>query len=213
MTQPARMIGHMAFYYRPGDGPLAARFFEALGCTVLNFGSISAWNAAAGADDSCVYKVLLDPAAPGPEQYFYISPVRAELLAFDERLSELLSQAEEPRFAAFQAFKAEEPEMFFHQALRYDSLDDLEAAVLRIEYLSRSCSEMEGRISLLRFRPRSDADPQVNARIAASAVFKPDDRRAFGDRSVQLFVHTDLYTGELLIPQTLELGYTFPQVA
>lgn len=206
--QANRAFGHLAFNYRPGEGPLTVRFFEALGCRVEDSGPVN--------EDGHLYTVLIEPeTASFVDNIFYLSPVRPEQWAFEQRLAERLSLGsarEDECFSAFRALKAHEPEMFFHAALRYASLEKLESAILALEDLAATKSAAKGRISVVRFLPRSTIDPQINARIAASPIFKPGDRPSFGDFAVQVFVHTDLFAGELLsFGQTIELDYVFPR--
>lgn len=196
-------LSHLAFFYPPRQGELAAAFFEALGCAVQDLGPLN--------QDGSVYKILMDPAVQNV-QYCYISPAQPEQTAFEKRLRAFLEAETDPSFAIFREFKLREPEMCFHAALKYSRLEDLETAILNVEALIRSTPELKERISILRFRPRSQADQDVNSRIERSPVFRMDDRPSFGEYNVQVFFHTDLFAGELLtLGQTLEIGYTFPR--
>ena len=208
MNDQQRVLGHLAFNYRPGDGPVAAKIFEALGCRVEDSGPVN--------EGGSLYTVLVDPTtASFVDNVFYLSPVRPEQAAFEDKLASLLKLGkadEDQSFKAFRALKAREPEMFFHGALRYASLEALERALQALTELAKREPKLEGRVSIVRFKPRSEASAEVNARIAASPVFRSDDRPSFGDFAIQVFIHTDIFGGEVLaFGQTLELDYLFPQ--
>ena len=93
--------------------------------------------------------------------------------------------------------------------LKYESLDDLEAAIHAIVGHSAPGGPLEGRVTVTRYRARPGLDPDTDARIAASTVFTDDDRTAFGDHIVQIFVRTSLF-GALTSASTIELDYAFP---
>jgi hypothetical protein len=104
-----------------------------------------------------------------------------------------------------------DPESGFHIGVRYDSLDALEHAVLAVQAAIANEPRLAGRMSVTRFRARAGQDPAVDARMAASPVLQADDREAFGDKVVQVFVNTDVVAGGLLsLGQTFELDYEFP---
>ncbi len=60
------------------------------------------------------------------------------------------------------------------------------------------------------FRARRGKQPDIDARMDASAVFGDDDRSAFSDYGVQCFVRTNLFAAGLLtFGQLIELDYYF----
>jgi hypothetical protein len=110
--------------------------------------------------------------------------------------------------AAFHERMVEWPESAPHVGLKYASLDDLEQAVQAVEAHTAPGGPLEGAVTVTRFRARPGLDPDVDARMAASPVFTDDDRPAFGDHIVQVFVRTTLF-GALTSATTIELDYAF----
>jgi hypothetical protein len=95
--------------------------------------------------------------------------------------------------------------------VRYDSLEALERAVLALEASLKNEPRLAQRMAITRFKSRAGQDPAVDARMAASPVLQADDREAFGDKIVQVFINTDVVAGGLLsVGQIFELDYIFP---
>ncbi len=206
-AEPARTFGHMAFNFRPGEGPAAAKFFELIGCRVHDNGPVNAGGS--------LYTVIIDPdTATFADNMLFLSPAAEAQLAFEAAMVESLGfdqPSEHPQLTAYRAMKLKEPEMFFHGALRYRSLSTLEAAVTAVAAAAETDPDLQGRLSITRFRAPSGVDPRIDSRIAASTVFRVDDRPSFVPGGVQVFVHTDLFAGGLLaFGQSIELDFIFP---
>src|SRR5690606_12002111 len=104
---------------------------------------------------------------------------------------------------------AEWPESAPHAGIVYDSLDELEAPLQRLEAHAAPGGPLEGHVRVVRFRARPGLAAEVAARLVASPVFTGDARPAFGDHIVQCFVHTDLF-GSLTSARVIELDFAFP---
>ena len=71
--------------------------------------------------------------------------------------------------------------------------------------------ELEGRAAVTRYRARPGQDPEIDAAMQKSPIFRDDDGTAFADYAVQVFVKTDLCTtGLFALGQTIELDYFWP---
>ena len=183
-----RSLGHVALGIGPGDGPAAAELLRALGLDVTD-------NGPSKMGDSW-YTALVDPATfEGLENLFFVVPTSHEQRALEASMA-IVDTAE------FLASKRANPESASHVALAYRDLDALEAAIRRVRELDR--------VSVRIFRAkRGHAD--VDARMDTSDIFGQITEEAFVDRTVQVFVHTDLVSTSLLcLGQTIELDYVFP---
>ena len=195
----SRALGHLALYYRPGEDRAARTLLADLGCELVDNGPRP------GEDGFC--SGLLDGAtANHHDNVVYLAAMGAEQWALEQRVESLLD-SEDGR--ALGRRVAEWPESAPHVGLKYASLDDLEATVAALVSHAAPGGPLDGRISISRFRARSRLDPDTDARMAASPVFDRDDRPAFGDHIVQVFVRTNLF-GALTSAATIELDYAFP---
>ena len=184
----ARSLGHVALGIGPGDGPAAAELLRALGLEVTDNGPSKMgdpW-----------YTALVDTDTfEGLENLFFVVPTSIEQRAFEEALSAVDA-------SEFVASKRANPESASHVALAYRDLETLEAAVRAVRELDR--------VSVRVFRARR-GDAQIDARMDESDVFGEVAEEAFVDRTIQVFVHTDLVSTSLLcLGQTIELDYVFP---
>lgn len=182
-----RSLGHVALGVGPGDGPAAAELLRALGLEVTDNGPSKMgdpW-----------YTALVDPATfEGLENLFFVVPTSHEQRTLEEKMVALDT-------SAFVAAKRDNPESASHVALAYRDIETLEAAVRAVRELSRV------QVRIFRAK-RGHAD--VDERMAASDVFADITEEAFVDRTVQVFVQTDLVSTSLLcLGQTIELDYVF----
>ena len=198
-ARPAKVLGHLALYYRPGEQLAARTLGTDLGCELVENGPRP------GEDGFC--SALLDgETANHHDNVVYVAGMGEAQWALEQQLDVLLA-GDDGR--AFRERMGQWPESAPHAGLKYASLDDLEAAVLALEEHAGPGGPLEGRITVTRYRARPGLDAEVDARMAASPVFTDDDQPAFGDHIVQVFVRTDLF-GALTSASTIELDYAFP---
>ena len=198
-TRPAKVLGHLALYYRPGEERAARTLISDLGCELVENGPRP------GEDGFC--SALVDGAtANHHDNVVYVAAMGEAQWALEQRLDALLA-TDDGR--AFRDRMGEWPESAPHAGLKYESLDDLEATVLALQEHAAAGGPLEGRVTVTRYRARPGLDAEVDARMAASPVFTDQDRPAFGDHIVQVFVRTDLF-GALTSASTIELDYAFP---
>jgi hypothetical protein len=196
-THP-KALGHLALHYRAGDGDLVVRLFRGLGLRVEDLGPAR--------NGDRFFRVVIDPASE--DGFFFVAAAAPAQLAFEAALQ---GGCDAAALKAYRRSRVTDPEAGFHIGVRYDSLEELEAAVLAVEAALRDEPRLQDRLSVTRFRARAGQDAEVDARMAASPALRPDDREAFGDRVVQVFVNTDVVAGGLLtLGQTFELDYVFP---
>jgi hypothetical protein len=201
MDRP-RSLGHVALAVGPGDGPAAAHLLELLGLQVTDNGPSKMgdpW-----------YTALVDPDTfEGLENLFFVVPVSEAQLRLEASLGEQLADTVE--LEDFLGSKREQPESASHIALAFNDLDTLEEAVLAVLDAADE-PPLAGRVNVRVFRARGGYD-DVDERMAASDLFADADDVAFVERTVQVFVQTDIVsTGLLLLGQTIELDYVFPPV-
>jgi hypothetical protein len=202
MSRP-RTLGHVALAVGPGDGPAAAQLLGLLGLDVTDNGPSKTgepW-----------YTALVDADTfEGLENLFFVVPVSESQLRLEAAIGEGLAEKEE--LADFFASKRDQPESASHIALAFNDLGALEEAVLAVLDAADE-PPLAGRVSVRVFRARGGYD-DVDERMAASELFADADDVAFVERTVQVFVQTDVVsTGLLLLGQTIELDYVFPPVA
>jgi hypothetical protein len=117
-----------------------------------------------------------------------------------------------PKLQAFFAEKAREPEFFLHFGFHFARLEDMEAAVQRLEEAMHGDRAFAARFQgfqLLKARAEAD-DVEIPARMAASSVFSKTERYAYGRNTVQAHIRTDLFAAGLsFLGAVVELDYTF----
>jgi hypothetical protein len=197
-TTSARVLGHLALYYRPGEQAAARTLLTDLGCALLD-------NGPRPGDDGFCSALVDDATANHHDNVVYLAAMGEAQWALEQRVADVLSSE---AGAAFHERMVEWPESAPHVGLKYGSLDDLERAVLAVEGHAAPGGPLDGRVTVARFRARPGLDAATDARMAASPVFADDDRVAFGDHIVQVFVRTTLF-GALTSATTIELDYAF----
>lgn len=173
----ARMLNHAEFVYAPGDRELTSRFFQALGCRVVDpQRDASPDNLGPAASPYLI--IYLDPGSDDViDNVFYASEVTPVQWSFERALREQLaaegSLADTAR--ALRAQFAHTPQTMTHLGVAFPSVSELEAAVARIE-----------------------ADSDLSRRVQRSKIYRPGEPDSADDRVVQTFVHTDVCSNSLL---------------
>lgn len=201
-------LGHLALHFRPGEGPLAARFFELIGARMKTFGPFP--------NGDYFYIVALNSTAPDEaEDIVFLSAMTPQQHELEQELRAYLgvgTAQPHPKLQAFFAEKAREPEFFLHFGFHFARLEDLEAAVQRLEEAMRSDPAFAARFQgfqLLRARGAPE-DADIPARMVASPVFCKTDRYAYGAHIAQVHIRTDLFAAGLsFLGAVVEFDYTF----
>lgn len=197
---PVRSLGHLALYYRPGLEEAARVLLTDLGCELVENGY------APGEDGFC--SALLDgPRANHGDNLVYISGMQEEQLRVEDALEKALAQL---GMADSWRDMAGIPEARPHFGIRFHTLEALEEALLAIERHAEPGEPLAGHVRFRNYRARPGLDAETDARIAASPVFRGDEKPGYTDYLVQCFVRTDLF-GNLTSAGTIELDYAFPR--
>jgi len=207
-AQKPTALGHLALHYRPGEAQLAARFFELIGARVKTFGPFP--------NGDYFYLIALNSAAPDEaEDIVFLSAMTPQQYELEQEMSAHLGLGTphlHPKLQAFFAEKARQPEFFLHFGVHFARLEDLEAAVQRLEAAMRSDPAFGARFQGFQtLKARAEAnDADIPARMAASPVFSKTEGYAFGRNIVQVHVRTDLFAAGLsFLGAVVELDYTF----
>jgi hypothetical protein len=206
--QKAAALGHLALHYRPGEGPLAARFFELIGARVKTFGPFP--------NGDYFYIVALNSAAPDQaEDIVFLSAISPEQYELEKVMTDYLgvgTATPHPKLQAFFAAKDRQPEFFLHFGFHFSRLEDLEAAVRRLEEAIRMDAEFGKRFQGLQFLKARGAadDKEIPARMAASPVFSRTEQFTYGPNIAQVHMRTDLFAAGLsFLGAVVELDYVF----
>lgn len=204
-----RSLGHTALHYpTPEDSQAAEHLMTLLGFIKtqqlpLPTGDFYRYVIASehhGRGDGILYISACPPA-----QRAYFDAVHAAL--------KFGQPDEHPSVAALREAQVLDPEYAFHLGILTDSLEELEATMLRLQQAAQDDPLLKGRITVSYNRPMP-GDPVVDGRLDASAVFGGVTRHAYGRNGVQAFVATDLLingpTGDGLV---IELDYIWPDAA
>jgi hypothetical protein len=199
-----KALGHLALHYKAGDGDLVLRLFRSLGLRVEDLGPAR--------NGDRFFKVVVDSSSAEGDGFFYVATVAPYQVAFEQALNSAFSADKDAQaLAAYRTARSTDPEAGFHIGVRYEGLDALEQAVLAIEAAMREEPRLAGRIGVTRLKAPAGKNAEIDARMSRAPVFKADDREAFGEGGVQVFIQTDLVAGGLLaLGQTFELDYLFP---
>jgi hypothetical protein len=207
-VQKQTALGHLALHYRPGEAQLAARFFELIGARVKSFGPFP--------NGDYFYLIALNSAAPDEaEDIVFLSAMTPQQYELEQEMSAHLGLGTphpHPKLQAFFAEKARQPEFFLHFGFHFAQLEELEAAVQRLEAAMRSDPAFGARFQgfqMLKARGEAD-DADIPARMAASPVFSKTASYAFGRNITQVHIRTDLFAAGLsFLGAVVELDYTF----
>jgi len=205
-----KTLGHVNLHYRnPEEGPLAARFMELLGFTKVLDMEIPGGGR--------FYQFYVDSnASNNGDGILYLSPLpksQRELIAVIHMALQVGTANEHPAVGKIRAAHAKDPESDFHVGLLLDSLEALEATMLRLKDLAANDPQLKGRLKVLVNRARPGT-PEVDARMDASPLYRDVTRYTYGRNGVQAFVETDiLASGPLADGVVIELDYVFPGYA
>jgi hypothetical protein len=204
--EQARVLGHLALHYAPGDERPARRLLELFGCKLVDNGP------APGSDGFCT--VVVDRATGNfADNIMFLSRVGDAQLQLEEAIRAGLrigGQDESTAVGDFRAKRVSAPESTSHIGFRYRSFETLEHVLADVEAAGAPGGELEGRIEVTKYRARPGLDPSIDERIAASPMFDGTEKPAFADYWVQCFVTTDLCGfGVLAFGHTFELDFVF----
>jgi hypothetical protein len=201
-------LGHVALHFRPGEGAQAVRFFELLGAGIKTFGPFN--------NGDHFYIVALNSAAQDvAENIVFLSAMTPQQFDLEQEIASHLGVGTAQPHAKLQAFfseKAREPEFFLHLGVHFARLEDLEAAVQRLQRAIDGDPAFAARFQgfqLLRARGAAD-DVEIPTRMAASPVFSTTERYAYGQHIAQVHIRTDLFAAGLsFLGAVVELDYIF----
>jgi hypothetical protein len=207
IAQKAKALGHLAVHCRSNEGRLAARFFEVLGCRIKEYGPFP--------DGQYFHIIALNSEAPDePSDIVFLSTMQPEQAELERAVSQFLglgTSSPHPIVRAFEAKKVQMPEFFLHLGIHYASLEDLEAATVRLKDEIKNNPEFGKRfqgVQVLRAIP--GRDQEIDARMAASKVFSNADLDAYGANIVQIHIRTDIVSMGLgFMGAVVELDYAF----
>ncbi|MCB0995733.1 MAG: hypothetical protein KDB21_11615 [Acidimicrobiales bacterium] len=177
---PGRLVNHVEILYQPGERELAKRFFEFLGCSIVDTETDS------GTGSSILYVYPEPTCQDRLNNVIYLSEIRPPQREFERLLNERLADDDELRAAldAYDHKARNEPHGITHFGLRYPSFDDIEVVIGRVE--NDLPDEMRGRVEITPIRP--------------------GDPRSMTDELIQAFVRTDIVCAGLFpLGQLIEL--------
>ena len=150
-SERGRLFNHAELVYAPGERDLVTRFFEALGCRVVDSGGP-------------YLVVLLDPSGQSfYDNCLYVSEIVEEQSELEAALQRGLNAGGElgDRYQKFVARFEREPQRTTHLGLRLSSARELDEVLARLEELG---TELPGRVSVARvIRPgdTGSLDPKL----------------------------------------------------
>lgn len=177
---PGQLLNHVEILYRPGERELAKRFFELLGCTIVDTQTDS------GTGSSILYVYPEATCQDRLNNVCYLSEVREPQWALEELLTGRAAVDAELRdaLARYEHKARHHPHGTAHFGLRYPTFAALEAVLGRLE--AELPADMVGRVSV--------------------TAVRPGDPRSMTDELLQAFVHTDIAcSGLFTVGQLIEL--------
>lgn len=206
-TLPRATLGHVALQYgKPEEGPLAARLLGLFGFEKVQEIPLS--------DGTRFYHFVVDAnATNNGDGILFLSPVPKQLRNITRVVREALKVGqwdEHPTVAALREGQANDPELLFHVAVLFHSLEAVEETILQLRGLNEHDPDFKGRLKIV-LNAAMPGVAEIDARMAASPVFGGVTRYPYGRHGIQAFVETDLLSsgplGENLV---IELDYVFP---
>ncbi|TVV76631.1 hypothetical protein [Sphingomonas solaris] len=179
-TYKGTLLNHLETVYRPGERDVAIALVEALGCTITDTGFAS---------DRGETFLAVHPNADDRDResnVFYMSPMTAEQEAIETRLAHHVAADASLRdgVSAYRGKAHGRPFGIPHFALRYPSVDAVEAVAARLERLAAA-----GLGERLHLR-----------------IFRPEEADSARGRLIQGFVHQDvIVAGSFMLGQLIEL--------
>lgn len=177
----ARALNHVELVYAPGERSLAHALFELLGFGVRDSGG------------PFLTARIQPEVADLANNCLYASEVTPEQWALEQALRDALATGplHDPG-AGYLARLRSEPQRSCHFGIRYPTVEDLDAALDRVEHVA-------------------DHAPALAGRVTVSGVFRPGDPGSYTDTMVQAFVRTDVVaSGLLTLGQHFELQWQVP---
>jgi hypothetical protein len=199
-----KTLGHLAIHYRTReDGPVAAKLLDLLG-----FARVPS------PEGYPYYHYVVDGAASnnGDGILFIIEQPQAlrELTGVIRDALKVDQPGEHAVVAKVRAAQDSDPEYDLHLGVLFNSLDEIEARILRIRDAGLNDPDLRGRVKVTLNRARPGT-AEVDKRMDESPIFKEVRRFTYGRNGIQAFVETDLFvTGALGEKFVFELDYVFP---
>jgi hypothetical protein len=175
-----RLLNHVEVLYQRGERELAVRFFEAVGCTVVD----TSRDAGMGSTIICVYPE--ESEQDRLNNVVYLSEVRQPQWELEQVLTERLRNDAELRAAVerYDTKARTSPHGITHFGLRYPSFEALDAVIDRLQ---------------------NHLPPELDGRVSVDPV-RPGDPRSMTDELIQAFVRTDVVCAGLFpFGQLIEL--------
>jgi len=204
------VLGHLALHYRSGEEKPARYLLELLGCTLVDNGP------SPGSDGFCT--VLVNHGdANYADNIMFLSGLTAEQAELESAIESALHAGkpeEHPAIGKFRDSMIAKPESTSHIGIRFRAIEDLERVLADVEAAAEPGGRLEGRIELVKYRPRPGGDPSLDSpvadRIAESPVLSGSEMPSFAPHWIQCFITTDLCGfGILAFGSTFELDYVF----
>jgi hypothetical protein len=177
---PGRLLNHVELLYQRGERELAKRFFELLGCTIVDTQTDS------GTGSSILYVYPEASCQDRLNNVCYLSEIREPQWQLEQVLNARLHGDDELRdaLAKYDHKARHHPHGISHFGLRYPSFESLEVVIDNLQ--DTLPPEMVGRVSV---------DP-----------VRPGDPRSMTDELIQAFVRTDIVCAGLFpFGQLIEL--------
>jgi hypothetical protein len=177
---PGRLLNHVEILYQRGERELAKRFFELLGCTIVDTQTDS------GTGSSILYVYPEASCQDRLNNVFYLSEIREQQWRLEQLLAARLEHDDELRDAVanYDHKARHHPHGISHFGLRYPSFESLEVVIDNLQHALPSV--MVGRVAI---------DP-----------VRPGDPRSMTDELIQAFVRTDIVCAGLFpFGQLIEL--------
>ncbi len=177
---PGRLVNHIEILYQRGERELAKKFFELLGCVIVDTATDS------GTGSSILFVYPEPTCQDRMNNVVYLSEVRQSQFELEAVLNDRIAADAELRqaIANYEHKARNEPHGITHFGLRYPSFEDLEAVIGCIE---------------------NQLPPEMEGRVHITAV-RPGDPRSFTAELIQAFVRTDIVCAGLFpFGQLIEL--------
>lgn len=177
---PGRLLNHVEILYQRGERDIAKRFFELLGCTIVDTQTDS------GTGSSILYVYPEASCQDRLNNVCYLSEIREPQWQLEQILNERLGDDAELRdaVAKYDHKARNNPHGISHFGLRYPSFESLEVVIDNLQ---------------------NHLPPEMVGRVAIDPV-RPGDPRSMTDELIQAFVRTDIVCAGLFpFGQLIEL--------
>ena len=177
---PGRLLNHVELLYQRGERELAKRFFELLGCTIVDTQTDS------GTGSSILYVYPEASCQDRLNNVCYLSEIREPQWQLEQVLNARLRGDDELRDALvkYDHKARHHPHGISHFGLRYPSFESLEVVIDNLQ---------------------DELPPEMAGRVSVDPV-RPGDPRSMTDELIQAFVRTDIVCAGLFpFGQLIEL--------